>query len=117
VLGALPSPGPLPAVAHLAVLLPVAVGTSLGWRCAGRTAPGNAEQDDPVGTRSAVLDALVAAALTASALTLLALASSGSAGPGRLSLVGPSAWRVGLALLLELGVGAAAAAWVTARRR
>jgi hypothetical protein len=116
VLGALPSPGPLPAVAHLAVLLPVVLGAALGWRCARRTAPAPGESEGTAGTRSAVLDALAAAALTAAALTVLALASSGSAGPGRLSLVGPSAWRVGLALLLELGAGAAVAAWMTARR-
>jgi hypothetical protein len=115
VLGALPTPGPMPAPWQAAVLLPVLVGVVVGWRCT-RGLPPSADGDLPRPTLSAVLDALVAAALATSVLTVLVLASSGSAGPGRLSDVGPSAWRVGLALLVELGAGAAAAAWVGARR-
>jgi hypothetical protein len=65
---------------------------------------------------STVLDAVVAAALAAVVLTLLVLVSAGSAGPGHLADVGPSAWRVGLALLGELGAGAAVTAWIAARR-
>jgi hypothetical protein len=107
VLGALPTPGPLPAPLQAVVLLPVVVGAVVGWRCA---------RGVPVPTRTAVLDALVASALAASVLAVLVLASAGSAGPGRLADVGPSAWRVGLALLLEIGAGAAATAWLTARR-
>jgi hypothetical protein len=113
VLGALPAPGPLSAPWQAVVLLPVVVGAVVGWRCArGGPAPTDA---GPGRTRSAVLDALAAAAMAASVFTVLTLASAGSAGPGRLADVGPSAWRVGLALLVELGVGAAAAAWVSAR--
>jgi hypothetical protein len=115
ILGALPAPGPLAAPWQAVVLVPVVVGAVIGWRCA-RGVPASSTDGLPGPTRSAVLDALVAAALAASVLTVLVLASSGSAGPGRLSDVGPSAWRVGLALLVELGAGAAAAAWVSARR-
>jgi len=115
VLGALPTPGPLPAPWQAVVLLPVVVGAVVGWRCA-RGVPVADDDGGPGPTRTAVLDALVAAALAASMLAVLALASAGSAGPGRLADVGPSAWRVGLALLLEIGAGAAATAWLTARR-
>jgi hypothetical protein len=65
---------------------------------------------------SAVLDAVVAATLAALLLAALALVSAGSGGPGHLADVGPSAWRVGLALLAELSAGAAVTAWITARR-
>lgn len=114
VLGALPSPGPMPAVAQAVVLLPVVVGAVIGWRCARQTAGPRGEP--AAGVLSTILVALVAAAIAAVALTCLALLSGGSAGPGRLSDVGPSAWRVGVALLLELALGAAASAWLLARR-
>jgi hypothetical protein len=117
VLGALPSPGPLPAPWQAVVLVPVLVGAIVGWRCTRQVPPATAEQDARAGAGAAVLDALVAAALVAAALTVLVLVSSGSAGPGQLSDVGPSAWRVGLALLAELGAGAVATAWVMARRQ
>jgi hypothetical protein len=115
VLGALPAPGPMAAPWQAVVLLPVVVGAVVGWRCT-RGLPASSTDGVPGTTRSAVLDALVAAALAASALTVLVMASAGSAGPGRMADVGPSAWRVGLVLLVELGAGAAAAAWVSARR-
>jgi hypothetical protein len=110
VLGVLPSPGPLAAVWQAAVLVPVVVGAVLGWRCARS---GAATGGSVVST---VLDAVVAAAFTSVVLTLLVLLSAGSAGPGHLADVGPSAWRVGLALLGELGAGAAVTAWIAARR-
>jgi hypothetical protein len=114
VLGALPSPGPLPAIAQAAVLVPVLVGAVVGWR-SSRSVP--ADDDDVARlVPSAVLDALVAAVLTAVALMLLAVLSAGSAGPGQLADVGPSAWRVGLALLGELTAGATVTAWILARR-
>jgi hypothetical protein len=100
---------------QLAPLLPVLVGAVVGWRCA-RTVPSTGGDESGAAVRTAVLDALLAAALAAGALALLALASAGSAGPGHLSDVGPSAWRVGLALVGELGAGAVVTAWIVARR-
>jgi hypothetical protein len=114
VLGALPSPGPLPAAAQGAVLLPVLVGAVIGWRCVRSAAEGVDPERSPVAT--AVLDAALAAALVAAVLTILVLLSAGSAGPGQLADVGPSAWRVGLALLAELTAGATVTAWIAARR-
>jgi hypothetical protein len=114
-LGALPTPGTMPGAWRAVVLLPVLVGAVVGWRCA-RGVPSAVPDEGPRPTRTAVLDGLVAVALAASVLTALVVASAGSAGPGRLAEVGPSTWRVGLALLVELGAGAAAGAWVFARR-
>jgi hypothetical protein len=114
-LGGLPSPGALPVPFQLAPLLPVLVGAVVGWRCA-RTVPSTGGDEAGAAVRTAVLDALLAAVLAAGALALLALASAGSAGPGHLSDVGPSAWRVGLALVGELGAGAMVTAWIVARR-
>jgi hypothetical protein len=116
VLGALAAPGAGPAGGQAAVLVPVLVGAVVGWRCARRVPPVLAGEDARAGVRSAVLDAVAAAARAARALGVRALASSGSAGPGQRSDVGPSAWRVGLALLAELGAGAAVTAWIVARR-
>jgi hypothetical protein len=65
---------------------------------------------------SSVLDALVAAALACLVLGPLLLLSGGSAGPGMLSSVGPSAWHVCLVLFGELAVGAGLGAWLTRRR-
>ncbi|HET8614488.1 MAG TPA: DUF6350 family protein [Actinomycetales bacterium] len=115
VLGALPPPGPLPAVAQGAVLLPVLVGGVVGWWCA-RAAWSEDVDEDRSPVAAAVLDAAVASVLLAALLTLLALLSAGSAGPGHLADVGPTAWRVGLALLLEVTAGATATAWIVARR-
>lgn len=114
VLGALPSPGPLPAIAQAAVVLPVVVGAVVGWRCSRSVGP-----DDGTSTGvvpSTVLDALIAAVVAAVALTVAVMLSAGSAGPGQLTDVGPSAWRVGLALLGELAAGATVTAWILARR-
>ncbi|WP_426562786.1 DUF6350 family protein [Angustibacter sp. McL0619] len=112
VLGAVPAPGPFPAALWAVVLVPVVVGILLGWWVAAR-GPG---LDRRLGSAARVVDALSAALLAAATLTVLMWLSGGSAGPGVLSDVGPSAWRVGLALAGELGAGAALGAWVTSRR-
>jgi hypothetical protein len=114
VLGALPSPGPLPEVAQAAVLVPVVIGAVVGWRCT--RAVGAHEEASAGHVVSAVLDAVIASVVAAVALTVLVMLSSGSAGPGQLTDVGPSAWRVGLALLGELAAGATVTAWILARR-
>jgi hypothetical protein len=115
VLGALPSPGPLPALAQAAVLLPVLVGAVVGWRCVRSSGDPDVEPGRSPVLR-AVGDAALAAALVAVVLTLLVLLSAGSAGPGHLADVGPSAWRVGLTLLGELVAGASVTAWILGRR-
>ena len=46
------------------------------------------------------------------AVALLAAAAGGPVGGGRLTAVGPSPWQVGLAVALEVTLGAAAAAAV-----
>jgi hypothetical protein len=113
VLGAVPAPGALPSVLWAVLLVPVLVGVLVGRWIASR-APGLEER---AGSITPIVDALTAALLAAAALTVLMWLSGGSAGPGAMSDVGPSPWRVGLALAGELGAGAGLAAWVTSRRR
>ncbi len=57
---------------------------------------------------------LLAGPLVGGALALLAALSAGPVGGGRLSEVGPSWWRVGLAVAVEVSAGAAA--WWAVRR-
>lgn len=93
-LAALPG-GPLPlAVGVLVPALPLAAGVLAG-RLAHRRGGGLA-------------DALLAAPLTGAGMALLAALSAGPLGDGRLSQLGPSWWRVGLAVTLEVVLGAAA---------
>lgn len=111
VLGAVPAPGPLPAVLGAVVVLPVLVGALAGWFVAARQHPATSAALD------VVTDAATAAALAAGGLTVALALSAGSGGPGLLDAVGPSAWKAGLVLAAELAAGAAAAAWATHRRR
>ena len=48
-------------------------------------------------------------------LTLAMVLADGPAGPGRLALVGPSPWQVGLAAVVGIGVPASATGWLRAR--
>lgn len=104
-LAALPS-GDAPALAVAALLVPVAGGVLAGvlvgrrQRCGPRRAAGEA--------------ALVGVAVGL-AMAALAYLSGGPLGEGRLADVGPSPWQVGLAVLLEIGLPAAAAAAVVRR--
>ena len=109
VLGAVPSSGALPAVLSAVVALPVLVGAAAGWYVASRQQAARAWD--------VVKDALTVALIAAGALTVALALAGGSLGPGRLDAAGPSAWKVGLVLVGELALGAAAGAWVTARRR
>ncbi len=59
-------------------------------------------------------EALLAGPLAGTALALLAVVSGGPLGGGHVSQVGPSGWRVGLAVAVEVSVGAAS--WVGAQR-
>jgi hypothetical protein len=109
VLGAVPPPGSMPALLGGVLLLPVLAGAVAGWLLA-RRADGRRLLD-------VLCDALTAAALAAVGLSVLIGVAGGSAGPGALATVGASPWRAGLALAGELAAGAAAAAWITHRRR
>jgi len=88
--------------AGVAVLLvPVAAGVFAGALVLRRSRSGSAA----AGLGLAVLTGPVAGLLAAAA----AAAAGGPAGPGRLETIGPSAWRVGLALTAEVTAGAALA--------
>lgn len=111
VLGAAPPAGELPPAMWAVVLLPVAVGAGAGWFVAARArAPGAPVLD-------VVTDALVVAVLASAALTVALALAGGAAGPGAMAAIGPSPWKVALALAAELSAGAAAAAWITHRGR
>jgi hypothetical protein len=109
-LGGAPPPGPLPAIMWCVVAVPVVVGALAGRRCVRALA-------DRTSLGEALADALTAAAIAAAVLTVALALSGGAAGPGALRAVGPSPWRCGLALAGELAAGAAAAGWLTHRRR
>lgn len=105
-LAGLPS-GPPPGLAVLALLVPIAAGVLAGLLVARRLSCSSA--------RAAADAALVgpAAGLLMAALSYL---SGGPLGEGRLADVGPSPWRVGLAVALEVGLAAAATAAAVVRR-
>jgi hypothetical protein len=65
--------------------------------------------------RKAALEGLALGPCVGLAMAALAWASGGPLGGGRLSDVGPSWWQVGLAVTLEVGTAAAAAAAVVRR--
>lgn len=116
VLGALPAPGPLPAPLAVLIVLPVAVGAAVGWWTLRRGPVADQVADGALGPVAAVVEALVPVALASALLLVLLALSGGAAGPGSLSAVGPSPWKVALVLAGELGLGAAATAWATQRR-
>ncbi|MCA1712402.1 MAG: DUF6350 family protein [Actinobacteria bacterium] len=95
-------------VGALGLLVPVAGGVLAGLLVVRRL-------DAPtwlVAAREAALVGPCAGAV----LAVLCWASGGPAGGARLTDVGPSPWQVGLAVTLEVAVGAAAAAVVRVRR-
>lgn len=100
VLGALPTSVPA-AVGTLALLVPVAAGVAAGVVLHRTPRP------QLVGTG---IDALGAGAVAGLLLAAAAALSAGSAGAGRLSLIGPVAWKVGLFGALEVAVAAGATA-------
>jgi len=116
-LAALPGDGaPAPAV-RAVLLLPVLAGVLAGWQLARRLPPatGGRPADDLGRWRAAMSGrvarsagfGLVGGVSGAAVLAVLAALSGGALGPGYLAAVGPSAWRVFLALAVELGVAAA----------
>ena len=101
VLAALPSGAPPTWLAVLALAVPVAAGAVAGLL---------------VARRAGVLDAALVGPAAGLAVLLLAWLSGGPAGGSRLTAIGPSAWRVGLAVAVEVGVAATATAAVVVRR-
>jgi len=99
-LAALPA-GPAPAMAVLVLVLPVGAGVLAGLLLARR--------QECASGRAAAEGALVGV-LAAAAMAALAYVSGGPLGEGRLADVGPSPWQLGLAVLLEVGIPAAATA-------
>ena len=102
VLAALPVGSPPTPLAVLALVVPVVAGAVAGLL---------------VARRAGVLDAALVGPAAGLAVGILAWLSGGPAGGSRLAAVGPSPWRVGLAIAVEVGVAAAAVAAVVARRR
>jgi hypothetical protein len=98
--GALPQPGAFPGVLPVVVLLPVAVGAFVGWRSLRAVARLSTE-------RTKLTVAGTAVVVAAGALGLLDVLGGGSLGMARLSDIGAPAGMLTLALLVELGVGAA----------
>jgi hypothetical protein len=107
-LGALPANGAPPLLAYPALAVPVLAGAAGGVLLIRRAPTDKLTQAATWG--------LAAGAVGGVAIAVLAAVSGGGAGPGRLATVGPSAWQVGLAAVLELAVGGAAGA-VFAQRR
>jgi hypothetical protein len=98
--GALPQPGAFPGLLPLVVLVPVAVGALVGWRSLRSVARLSTQRTKLTVTATAV-------ALAAGAIGLLDGLGGGSLGTARLSDIGAPAGAMTLALLVELGLGAA----------
>jgi Family of unknown function (DUF6350) len=97
VLGALPTPGDLPVWAWAVLALPV-----LGGLLAGYWIVENGISE----VRTTLQDAATTALLAGGVWAVLGWLSGGPAGPGRLAQLGPSPWRLGLAVAAEVGAGA-----------
>lgn len=102
-LPALPLFGALPEgwgwAGALAPAIVVAAGAALGGVAAGRPSMRRAS------SAVAVAVPVAAAVIVGLVACVLALVASGSIGPGRLSVIGPVPWQVGLAVTLELAFG------------
>lgn len=108
-LAALPGAAPPLLLALLALAVPVAAGAVAGCVVHRRLADAD--------WRRSLLQAGAAGPVAGAALALLAVAAGGSAGGERLAVVGPSPWRVGVAVCVEVAVGAVAAVFLLRRRR
>jgi len=118
-LAALPANGPSPALARLALIVPIAAGLLAGWLLARSRVPAPTTHG-PWWERLRLLDAafgLAAGAVAALLMGILAWLSAGPLGPGRMAQLGPSAWRVGIAVMLEVGLPAAATTWLLGWRQ
>ncbi len=107
-LGALPSSAAPAWVGVLALAIPVGAGVA-GGVTIGRSL-------GPASRARAALEAALLAPSVGLAVAALALVSGGPLGAGRMAAVGPSPWRVGVAVLAEVLLPAVAAAVLSARR-
>lgn len=122
-LGALP--GDAPVLGVLWLLVPVVLGFAGAWFVLGRDAATLVSTDarGDVGSEPwwyPVAVGVGSGAVAGIVMALLAWWSGGAAGPGRLAVVGPDPWAVGLVAAVTVGVGAVAggvAAWVRLRER
>ncbi|SEG34901.1 hypothetical protein SAMN04489712_104522 [Thermomonospora echinospora] len=103
-LAALPEPGPAPALSLLAVATPFLAG-AVGGILSVRAMPSSVHEAAPMW-------GFLTGAMTGAVAAVLAALSGGPLGGGRLTVMGPSPWRVGLMAALEVGIAAAIAAWV-----
>jgi hypothetical protein len=111
-LAALPA-GPDTGIGWLAALVPLAAGVVAGFLLRrARPASGWSGPQVLADLRAAA----VVGGVTGGCLTVLAALSAGSAGPGRMSEVGPAWWAVGLAVGLEM-TALAALTLLALRRR
>src|SRR5699024_2466410 len=107
-LAALPEPGPAPSISFVALAAPLLAGAVAGvLTIRVQQAPSQ---------RMAALWGLTSGVSTGLVVGAFAGLSAGPTGGGRLVLVGPSFWQVGLAGALEVGAFAALAAWLAGRR-
>lgn len=108
-LAALPTAEAPTWLAVLALAVPVLAGGAGGWLVVRRVAGGPGR---------AALEALALGPCVGVAAGVLAWVSGGPLGGARMADVGPSPWRVGLAVALEVGLaaGATGAAWRWRRR-
>ena len=98
VLGALPEPGAFPGALPLLVLVPVSVGTVVGWR-ALRSVSRLSSQRTKLGVVA------VAVVVTAGTVGLLDVLGGSSLGAARLARIGAPAGSMTLALLVEVALG------------
>lgn len=108
VFGALPEPGPLPAIVRAALIVPVAAGVFLERRCARAVGP------DPLDRALAAASGCLVAGAGA---TLLAVIAGGALGSARLATVGAPPFLLGAMLGGELALGAALSLGVRWGRR
>jgi hypothetical protein len=118
-LAALPANGAPPTFARLAIMAPIGAGLLAGWLLA-RAREVTPNPQGPWWERQRVMDAargLCAGAVAGLLMGILAWLSAGPLGPGRMAQLGPSAWRVGIAVAFEVGVLSAATTWLLGWRR
>jgi hypothetical protein len=110
-LAPLPDTGPVPPATWLLLFVPVLGGVVAGWLLsrARPSAPGPTTFDLAWGSGCGV----VCGALMGG----FAWLSAGPLGPGRMADLGPSAWQVGLAAALEIGVVAGVTSWLLGWRQ
>lgn len=108
VLAGLPATAPPSWLGVLALVVPLLAGAAAGAVVVRRLA---------VGWVRAAGEAALLGPCAGAAFAVLAAASGGPVGGARLAAVGPSPWQVGLAVALEVAVGAAATVALLVHRR